>query len=95
MPTFLTTAQKRKIQAEADYIASLGPKGARKASSKTPAPRHATSAQVWLMFSEPHARLHRRDCWLVASMENAGRGWKARLATDEELATHSGCGHCS
>jgi hypothetical protein len=93
MATFLTTAQKRKAKAEADFIASLAPRGA---ARKAALPQRASSQQVWLMYSDAErARLHRRDCWVVAKLEGAGRGWKARLATDEELATHGGCAHCA
>ena len=93
MATFLTTAQKRKAKAEADFIASLAPRGA---ARKAAPPQRASSQQVWLMYSDPkRARLHRRDCHVVARLEGEGRGWKARLATDEELATHGGCGHCA
>jgi hypothetical protein len=93
MATFLTTAQKRKAKADADFIASLAPGGA---ARKAAPPQRATSQQVWLMYSDPQrARLHRRDCWVVAKLEGAGRGWKARLADENELATHGGCGHCA
>ena len=92
MATFLTTAQRRKAKAEADFIASLAPRGA---ARKSAPPQRASSQQVWLMYSDAErARLHRRDCWVVVKLEGAGRGWKARLATDDELATHGGCGHC-
>src|SRR4051794_40043782 len=96
MAEYLTTAQKRKLQAQAEFEASLGPKGGR----KPPPPRTGsppTPSQI-LLIVDPVSGLARRDgklhgpgCRALPAWE--AKGWPNRRATAEELGSgdHGAC----
>jgi len=98
MPTYLTTAQKKKAKAEADYIASLGPKGPKKRKSNKPPEgfRRAAPTQTLLGIDkqghvQPDSKLHAPGC---DRLDNIWHG-SHRMATEKELQTHEGCYFCT
>ena len=92
---FLTTAQKRKARAEADFIASLAPAGSKKTASTLPAFRRATPSQTLIGINEhgegsPQGRLHAPGC------ARLDRIWAtSRAATERELSSRAGCSACA
>jgi hypothetical protein len=92
---FMTTAQKRKARAEADFIASLAPTGAKRAASTLPAFRRATPRQTLMGMSalgesSPQGRLHAPGCSRLDGI------WAtSRAATEQELSSHAGCSFCA
>jgi hypothetical protein len=90
---FLTTTQKRKAKAEAEYVASLGPKGP-KPTTERAAFRRATPSQT-LVGVDQHgvgragSKLHAPGCVRLDNIWHA-----SRMATDEELASREGCSFC-
>lgn len=92
---FMTTAQKRKARAEADFIASLAPTGAEKTASTLPAFRRATPSQTLIGINErgessPQGRLHAPGCIRLDGI------WAtSRAATEHELSRRAGCSFCA
>ncbi len=92
---FMTTAQKRRARAEADFIASLAPTGSRSTAGTLPAFRRATPNQTLIGINEhgessPQGRLHAPGCIRLDGI------WAAsRAATEQELSSRVGCSFCA
>jgi hypothetical protein len=90
---FMTTAQKLKARAEADFIASPAPTGS-KTTARLPAFRAASPSQTLIGINErgessPQGRLHAAGCIRLDGI------WAtSRAATEQELSSRAGCSFC-
>jgi hypothetical protein len=90
---FMTTREKRRLQAEAELQASLGPKGVTPETA-LPAYRAPTTSQTMIGIDQhgrtsPGSKLHAPGCF---RMDNI---WAAsRPATQEELVAREACRSC-